>query len=133
MKLSTAASLGIQGVLVLAGAGTITLDEICRAGELPRDYMARIFSLLTRAGLVVAVRGKNGGYRLGRDPESISLLEVIEAIDGRLALNLCQHDPPQCEQVGRSAPMRADGLPRQARLEPDPAEGVRRPGKQEHP
>jgi len=103
MKLSTAASLGIQGVLVLAGrhgAGTITLDEICRAGELPRDYMARVFSRLARAGLVVAVRGKNGGYRLGRDPESISLLEVIEAIDGRLALNLCQHDPPQCEQVG---------------------------------
>ncbi|HUU22562.1 MAG TPA: Rrf2 family transcriptional regulator [Phycisphaerae bacterium] len=103
MKLSTAAALGIQGVLVLAerhGSGTVTLEEICRARALPRDYMARIFSLLSRAGLVAAVRGKHGGYRLGRDPGAISLLEVIEAVEGPLAMNLCQHSPPRCEEVG---------------------------------
>ncbi|MHC4716370.1 MAG: RrF2 family transcriptional regulator, partial [Planctomycetota bacterium] len=103
MKLSTASGLGVQGILVLAeryGQGTVTLEEICRARDLPRDYMARIFSLLSRAELIVAVRGKHGGYRLGRSPEAITLLEVIEAIDGPLAMNLCQHDPPLCEEVG---------------------------------
>ena len=107
MKLSTAAGLGVQGMLVLGehyGKGTITLEQICRARDLPRDYMARIFGLLSRAGLVVAVRGKRGGYRLACEPEAVSLLVIIEAVDGPLAMNLCQHDPPRCEEY--SCPVR---------------------------
>ena len=45
------------------------------------------------------VRGKGGGYRLARDPSQITLREIIEAVEGPIALNFCQHDPPQCDRV----------------------------------
>lgn len=103
MKLSMAAELAIRGILDLAtryGKGPVPLEEICRNRNLPRPYLTKIFSSLTRAHLVASVRGKGGGYILARLPGEISLLDVIEAIEGPLALNLCVADPPQCEQIG---------------------------------
>lgn len=102
MKLSPAAELGVRGVLVLAehyGRGPITLAEVCEMRDLSREYLAKVFGLLSRADLVTPIRGKHGGYTLARDPKDISLLEVIEAIEGPQALNLCQHDPPKCEHA----------------------------------
>lgn len=102
MKLSMAAELAVRGIVVLAsrhGQKPTPLDEICRLRKLPRDYMTRIFSLLSRADLVTAVRGKGGGYQLARPADEIRLLEVVEAVEGPLAVNLCQHNPPQCEEV----------------------------------
>ena len=99
MKLSMAAELAVRGMLALAeqyGQGPVPLEEICRLRKLPRDYLSKIFGLLGRANLVAAVRGKGGGYVLARSPRDISLLELIEAVEGRLALNLCQQDPPRC-------------------------------------
>lgn len=102
MKLSMAAELGVRGILTLAeeyGRGPVPLDEICRRRDLPKEYVAKIFTSLTRAGLVDAVRGKGGGHFLAKPPKEITLLEVIEAIEGPLATNLCQHTPPKCEEV----------------------------------
>ncbi len=102
MKLSMAAELGIRGILTLAeehGQGPVPLEEICRRRDLPKEYVAKIFTSLTRAGLVDAVRGKGGGHFLAKPPEEITLLEVIEAIEGPLATNLCQHTPPRCQEV----------------------------------
>ena len=101
MKLSPAAELAIRGILVLAGeddSTPIPLKEICQRRDLPREYLVKIFSMLTKAGLVTPIRGKKGGYVLARSPEDISLLEVIEAVEGRISLNYCQHDPPQCDE-----------------------------------
>jgi Rrf2 family protein len=112
MKLSMAAELAVRGIVVLAsrhGQKPTPLDEICRLRKLPRDYMTRIFSLLSRAHLVTAIRGKGGGYRLARAPKQITLLEVIEAVEGQLAVNLCQHNPPKCEEEDcRVRPVWAD-------------------------
>ncbi|HUU22563.1 MAG TPA: Rrf2 family transcriptional regulator [Phycisphaerae bacterium] len=97
-----ATELAVRGILVLAGHGDsppVSLKEICRVRGLSRDNMTRIFALLTRARLVNAVRGKNGGYRLARPASEITLLEVFEAVEGPLALNLCQQDPPQCDRT----------------------------------
>ena len=74
------------------------LEEVCRRRDLPKEYLAKIFASLTRAGLVDAVRGKGGGHFLARSPEEISLLDVIEAIEGPLATNLCQHTPSKCAE-----------------------------------
>ena len=105
MELSTAGEYAIRGMLVLAsrhGDGPVNLDEICRVRGLSksREYMTKIFGVLAKADLVTAVRGRGGGYRLARPPKDISLLDVIEAVEGPLALNLCQHDPPQCREPG---------------------------------
>jgi Rrf2 family protein len=102
MKLSNAAELAMRGILTLAarrGQGPTTLDEICRTRRLPRQYLTKIFGMLVRARLLTAVRGKGGGYELGKPPDQITLLAIIEAVEGPLAVNLCQHDPARCEEL----------------------------------
>lgn len=99
MKLSPAAELAMRGVLILAeeyGKGPVTLDAICAKRDLPKQYLVKIFSSLARAGLITPVRGKNGGYMLTRDPQEVTLLDVVEAVEGPIVLNYCQHDPTQC-------------------------------------
>jgi len=101
MKVSAATELAIRGLTELAmrfGQGPITLDTICAGRDLPKQYLTKIFASLTRAGLIRPVRGKKGGYMLARDPEQVNLLEVIEAVQGPLCVNLCTHEPPQCDQ-----------------------------------
>lgn len=100
MKLSAAAELAVRGILVLAerfGEGPVTLDTICAQRDLPKQYLTKIFAQLARSGLVMPVRGKGGGYMLARVPKSITLLEIIESVEGPLVLNLCQHEPPKCD------------------------------------
>mgnify|MGYP006290600635 CR=1 FL=1 len=101
MRLSQAAELAVRGMVVLAehhGKDPVPLADICRRRDMAREYLVKIFALLARAGIVIPIRGKRGGYTLARCPEEISLLEVIEAVEGPISLNLCQHDPPQCDE-----------------------------------
>ncbi|HUT61314.1 MAG TPA: Rrf2 family transcriptional regulator [Phycisphaerae bacterium] len=103
MRLSFAAELGVRGMLVLSkhyGEGPVTLDAICSERDLPKQYLTKIFGSLTRADLVSSIRGKRGGYMLTREPGRITLLEVVEAVEGPIVLNFCQHIPPQCDRKG---------------------------------
>jgi len=118
MKLSMGTEMAVRGILVLAAredSRPVSLKEVCRLRDLSRDNMTRLFALLTRARLVMAVRGKNGGYRLARPASEITLLDVIEAVEGPLALNLCQQDPAQCDRP--NCPMKEvwDGLQEEVR------------------
>jgi len=102
MKLSPAAEIAVRGVLVLAeqyGQGPVTLQRICERRKLPRQYLVKIFADLARAGLIQPVRGKHGGFQLAREPGGITVLQVVEAVEGPIALNLCQHSPPQCPDI----------------------------------
>jgi Rrf2 family iron-sulfur cluster assembly transcriptional regulator len=102
MKLSAAAEFAVRGALVLAehrGQGPVTLGSICSQRDLSRQYLVKIFSALAKAGIVSSIRGKGGGYVLARDPDAVTLLDVIEAVEGPITLNLCQHDPPRCDRV----------------------------------
>jgi Rrf2 family protein len=101
MKLSPAAELAIRGMIVLAeryGGGPVPITDICSTRDLPRQYLTKIFSNLARARLISPVRGKHGGYTLARPGDQITLLEIIEAVEGPIALNYCQHTPPKCDQ-----------------------------------
>lgn len=101
MRISPATEFAIRGVSALArrfGEGPVPLDTICADRDLPKQYLTKIFASLTRAGLLTPVRGKRGGYMLSRAPREISVLEVIEAVQGPLALNFCTQDPPQCHE-----------------------------------
>lgn len=99
MKLSIAAEYAVRGILVLTeehGRGPVTLTAVCKRRKLPKQYLTKLFSHLTKAGLVHPVRGKGGGYSLARSPDQINLLQVIEAVEGPVILNLCQHTPSRC-------------------------------------
>jgi Rrf2 family protein len=105
MRLSPAAELAVRGVLELAaryGRGPVTLDTICAPRKLPKQYLTKIFSMLVRDGIVTPIRGKGGGYMLARAPANISLLQIIEAVEGPMALNFCQQEPAQCDSAGCS-------------------------------
>ena len=102
MRLSPAAELAVRGMLVLAehhGHGPVTLSAIRARRDLPKQYLAKIFASLARADLLTPVRGKHGGYVLARELGRITILDIIEAVEGPIALNYCQHDPPKCDET----------------------------------
>lgn len=88
MRINLRTDYALRAILEIAVRGestsTATRDEISEAQEIPRRYLAAILNELRRAGLVIATRGPDGGYRLAKEPENISLADVIRAIDGPL-------------------------------------------------
>lgn len=69
--------------------GLAKLREISADMDLPRSYTPQVLGLLAGAGLAEARAGREGGYRLVRDPASITLLEIVEAADGPLRTSEC--------------------------------------------
>jgi Rrf2 family protein len=70
----------------------------------PAEYLAKIFTKLHRAGLVVGIEGSAGGFALARAPEKISFLDVIVAIDGKKPLFECKNIRLGCAVFGTRAP-----------------------------
>jgi FeS assembly SUF system regulator len=66
---------------------------------LPAPTVRKLLKELCRARLVLSERGSNGGYRLGRPPESIPIAEIVETFEGKLALTECILSPTSCGQV----------------------------------
>lgn len=73
--------------------------KIAEKQKIPPSFLAKIISQLSIAGLVQTSRGARGGVFLSRQPGDISLLEVVEAIDGPVALNECTVAPGNCENA----------------------------------
>jgi Rrf2 family protein len=88
LQLSRRADYGVRASLYLAeawGDGSYRkIREISGAMALPRSFTPQVLGDLVRAGLVEAKAGRDGGYRLARPPEAISLLQVVEASEGTL-------------------------------------------------
>ncbi len=99
--------------LVAVAGASCTSREIAAATGVPRSYLSKIMRSLVRASLVRSSRGKHGGFILARDPASISVLEIANAIDPirRLAhsrFHRCLEDAMlQVEQVLRGATLAA--------------------------
>jgi len=92
MQLTRSGDYGIRGVMVLAQrpAGEfIPLETIAVADKLPLPFLAKVFQTLTRAGIVEARRGAGGGFRLAQPAREVTLLAIVEAIEGPLALYQC--------------------------------------------
>lgn len=103
MQITRAGEYGVLGLLNLArrGAGQVVMiDEVSREEQIPKSFLAKIFQSLARAGLVRSNRGTGGGFELLKQPNAITTLEVIEAIEGRIALQRCLEAPDDCPHVG---------------------------------
>jgi Rrf2 family protein len=74
--------------------------DIAAAYRIPTPLMAKVLQKLAKKGLVEARHGAGGGYRLARDPSTITALDVIAAIDGPIALTSCTTHRGDCRQVG---------------------------------
>ena len=66
-----------------------TAQDLARSMRLPLPTVRKTLKILTRADLLESTRGAGGGYSLARDPEEISLLEMISALEGSLAMTEC--------------------------------------------
>ena len=77
------------------------LHDIATHCGLPEPFLGQILRLLVRAGLVHSKQGVGGGFSLARKPKEISFLEVLEALEGPVAVNLCQSPVDQCKHEGR--------------------------------
>ena len=102
MRLSRKSDYALRAVRHLSGLpkGQLgSINSIAEAEVVPREFLAKILKDLTRSGLLVSFQGVKGGYTLAREPREVSFLNVIEAIDGPLHLNLCtEPDGCRCDQ-----------------------------------
>lgn len=77
------------------GKGPASLAEIAAEEDLPRAYLEQLVVNLREGGLVTSTRGAHGGYELARTPETISMAEVLRALEGPIAPMLCASDDPE--------------------------------------
>jgi Rrf2 family protein len=100
MEITRQADYAIRAVLFLAENeknGRTSTTIIAESKHIPPSFLAKIISQLAVAGLVSTARGARGGVTLARPSNEISLLEVIEAIDGPMSINECALDLSVCE------------------------------------
>jgi Rrf2 family protein len=91
MKLSRTVSYAVQAVLRLAEAGSnrpIPCSKLATEGNMPERFLLQILRHLVTHGILHSTRGVEGGYTLVRTPDKISLLEILEAIEGPLDTSL---------------------------------------------
>ena len=99
MQITRQADYAIRAVLYLARLGPTqhaATSIVAREQRIPPSFLAKIISQLSIAGLLHTSRGARGGVTLARAPQEISLLDVVEAIDGPILLNECVGDPGEC-------------------------------------
>ena len=77
-----------------------SLHDIGQAQDIPESFLAKILQSLVHSGLAVSQRGAHGGFALARPATEITMRDVIEAVDGPVALNQCVLWPEDCERSG---------------------------------
>lgn len=96
LRMTKQADYGIILMTFMAGRpdGRFAAPELATETRLPLPTVSKILKLLTREGLLTSHRGVKGGYCLARDPEQISVEEMISALDGPIAFTECIEDTP---------------------------------------
>lgn len=78
-----------------------SVTEISKAMQIPKTFLAKILQRLMRSGIVESIRGMKGGFRLAKKPVEISLLDIMEAIQGCAVINVCAVDSKLCNRSAR--------------------------------
>ncbi len=99
MQLTREADYGIRSVLYLSRQPfkkVSFVNEISEEYKIPRSFLAKILQKLVKAKIVRSYRGVKGGFSLARQSREITVLDVLEAIEGKMALNICVSDKRKC-------------------------------------
>jgi Rrf2 family protein len=106
MQITRQADYATRAVLFLArhrNGKHIATSQVAKEQSIPSSFLPKIISQLSVAGLLNATRGARGGITLAREPQQITLMEVIEAIDGPIQLNSCVEAKGGCALEGNCA------------------------------
>jgi Rrf2 family protein len=90
---------GLQAILFIAThqpGETVSAEKISKALKIPREFVSKILQDLRESGLIRSVKGKSGGFCLGKDTSKIKLIDIVEAIDGLELFNSCVLGFPDC-------------------------------------
>lgn len=99
MELTRKGEYAIRGIVYLASKPAeqiCLLSEIAAAVDVPQTFLAKIFQQFSKVGLVKSYRGTGGGFVLGRPANTITLLEVVEAVEGTIVPNRCVINVGEC-------------------------------------
>lgn len=99
MKISTKGRYGLRILIDLAthdNGKPRLIRDIARAQQISEKYISRLVIALRRAGLIRSVRGVNGGFHLAKQPKEITLLEVLEVMEGTVSIVECVTTSPLC-------------------------------------
>lgn len=108
MLFSSASEYGIRTMLYLASQSQIRptlIREIAQNLQIPFSFLAKIVQTLTRRGLLTSQKGPGGGVALARPAEEITLLQVLEAINGLDLTWRCVLGMPRCAESGLHCPL----------------------------
>ena len=103
LRLSKKADYALMAMKHLArktdsASASTSAREIAEQYDIPIELMAKVLQRLARNGLLTSHQGTRGGYTLSRPTASISVADIIQAIDGPLTVTACSTDDEQCEQ-----------------------------------
>jgi len=73
------------------------VSEIAHAMHIPKTFLAKILQRLIRKGIIGSLRGMHGGFKLAKKNTDISLLDIMEAIQGPASINVCAVDSKKCQ------------------------------------
>jgi FeS assembly SUF system regulator len=98
LRLSKLSDYAIVLASRLAGPDAVvgSARELAAETEIPRPTVVKLLKMLTAGDVLRSIRGRNGGYELSRPPSTISLTEVIEAVEGPIAVTECNHENGAC-------------------------------------
>lgn len=101
LRLSRETDYGLLAMMYIAArseGAPAYRREIASHYNIPPEFLAKVLQKLSRRGLIRSFRGTQGGYLLARTPETITLADVVEAVDGPMSLVDCQRDGCACPQ-----------------------------------
>jgi Rrf2 family protein len=104
MQIPRKVDYGLRAVIYLSTQDperSCSITEIAKHQAVPRKFLEKIFQHLIRGGLVKSKRGPDGGYTLARPPHQISFRDVIEALEGPIAVNVCMDQHLSCDHLPR--------------------------------
>src|SRR5438270_13842005 len=99
LRISRKIEYGLRAMVCLAAQPAeqiMPFREIARRMDVPEEFLAKILKRLVGQQLVQSTRGAHGGYRLTKPAREITFLEVIEAVEGPVVINLCQDSHDAC-------------------------------------
>ena len=99
MEITKAADYGLRAMYRLGQSPmsvSALIGDIANEMNIPAQFLHKVMPRLVKAGLVRSRRGARGGYRLAKQPGEISLLQIVQAIDGPIYINRCLFDHEDC-------------------------------------
>ncbi len=102
MRFSTKGRYGARAMMDLAlhhGQGPVMIKDIALRQEISEKYLEQLLTILRRAGIIMSIQGAKGGFLLARPPTEITLLNILQTLEGSLSPVHCLDHPESCERA----------------------------------